>query len=77
LLSIDTPGVIDRITTLFRGHPSLIQALSTLLPPGYRIESPGAEGDEQGLITVITRTGTVTQIAGQFSAELAAIAAAA
>jgi paired amphipathic helix protein Sin3a len=76
LLSIDTPGVIDRITTLFRGHPSLIQGISTL-PPGYRIESPGAEGDEQGFITVITRTGTVTQIAGQFSAELAAIAAAA
>ncbi|KAJ1025334.1 hypothetical protein NDA18_002667 [Ustilago nuda] len=36
--SIDTPGVIERVSTLFRGHPSLIQGFNTFLPPGYRIE---------------------------------------
>ncbi|CDZ97936.1 Histone deacetylase complex, SIN3 component [Phaffia rhodozyma] len=73
---IDTPGVIDRVSSLFRGHPSLIQGFNTFLPPGYRIECLGGEGDERGLITVITPTGTVSQIAGQFSAGLAAVAAA-
>ncbi|KAJ3087675.1 Transcriptional regulatory protein sin3 [Quaeritorhiza haematococci] len=36
--SIDTPGVIERVSTLFRGHPSLITGFNTFLPPGYRIE---------------------------------------
>ncbi len=38
LISIDTPGVIDRVSTLFHHHPSLIQGFNTFLPPGYRIE---------------------------------------
>lgn len=71
--SIDTPGVIDRVSSLFRGHPTLIQGFNTFLPPGYRIECLGGEGDERGLITVITPSGTVSQIAGQFSAGLAAL----
>ncbi|KAI8840628.1 hypothetical protein BJ741DRAFT_561197 [Chytriomyces cf. hyalinus JEL632] len=37
--SIDTPGVIDRVSTLFRGHPSLVTGFNTFLPPGYRIEA--------------------------------------
>ena len=37
--SISTPGVIDRVSTLFRGHPPLIMGFNTFLPPGYRIES--------------------------------------
>ena len=73
--SIDTPGVIDRVSSLFRGHPTLIQGFNTFLPPGYRIECLGGEGDERGLITVITPSGTVSQIAGQFSAGLAALPA--
>ncbi|EPQ28645.1 uncharacterized protein PFL1_03948 [Pseudozyma flocculosa PF-1] len=40
--TIDTPGVIERVSTLFRGHPSLIQGFNTFLPPGYRIERPAA-----------------------------------
>lgn len=36
--SIDTPGVINRVSTLFRGHPDLIVGFNTFLPPGYKIE---------------------------------------
>lgn len=36
---ISTPGVIDRVSTIFRGHPALIMGFNTFLPPGYRIES--------------------------------------
>ena len=36
--SIDTPGVIERVSNLFNGHPGLIQGFNTFLPPGYRIE---------------------------------------
>lgn len=68
--SIDTPGVIDRVSTLFRGHPSLIQGFNTFLPPGYRIECTTSEGDTQGLITVTTPTGTVSQMPGGFTAAI-------
>ncbi|EGG06573.1 uncharacterized protein MELLADRAFT_77776 [Melampsora larici-populina 98AG31] len=36
--SIDTPGVIERVSSLFRGYPSLIQGFNTFLPSGFRIE---------------------------------------
>lgn len=36
--SIDTPGVIERVSNLFRGHPTLISGFNTFLPVGYRIE---------------------------------------
>jgi paired amphipathic helix protein Sin3a len=36
--SIDTPGVIDRVSSLFKGHPHLISGFNTFLPAGYRIE---------------------------------------
>lgn len=36
--SIDTPGVIARVSNLFRGHPELIVGFNTFLPPGYKIE---------------------------------------
>ena len=65
---IDTPGVIDRVSTLFRGHPSLIQGFNTFLPPGYRIDCSGTDGDQ--LITVTTPSGTISQVAGRFSAAL-------
>ena len=38
LFSIDTPGVISRVSTLFKGHPDLIVGFNTFLPPGYKIE---------------------------------------
>lgn len=69
LCSIDTPGVIDRVSTLFRGHPSLIQGFNTFLPPGYRIEcrvSTNADGTTGGpgssnVITVTTPLGVTTR----------------
>ncbi|WVW80329.1 hypothetical protein I302_102309 [Kwoniella bestiolae CBS 10118] len=67
---IDTPGVIDRVSTLFRGHPSLIQGFNTFLPPGYRIECSGTDGDSNSLITVTTPAGTVSQIPGGFAAAI-------
>ena len=36
--SIDTPGVISRVSNLFRGHTDLIEGFNTFLPPGYKIE---------------------------------------
>jgi len=36
--TIDTPGVISRVSTLFKGHPDLIVGFNTFLPPGYKIE---------------------------------------
>ncbi|BGP38581.1 hypothetical protein JCM10450v2_002530 [Rhodotorula kratochvilovae] len=63
---IDTPGVIDRVSTLFRGHPALIQGFNTFLPPGYRIECTvapnSAAGDASGTtITVTTPMGMTTR----------------
>nr|KAG5690313.1 hypothetical protein BaRGS_022540 [Batillaria attramentaria] len=36
--TIDTPGVISRVSNLFKGHPELIVGFNTFLPPGYKIE---------------------------------------
>lgn len=36
--TIDTPGVISRVSTLFKGHNDLIEGFNTFLPPGYKIE---------------------------------------
>ncbi|XP_076647106.1 SIN3 transcription regulator family member A isoform X3 [Halictus rubicundus] len=43
--SIDTPGVITRVSHLFKGHPELIVGFNTFLPPGYKIE---VQANEQG-----------------------------
>lgn len=62
--------MIDRVSTLFRGHPSLIQGFNTFLPPGYRIECFMGDGDSQGLITVTTPTGTISQMPGGLAAAM-------
>ncbi|KAK4993339.1 Transcriptional regulatory protein sin3 [Elasticomyces elasticus] len=54
--AIDTPGVIERVSSLFAGNPDLIQGFNTFLPPGYRIEC--GNGDE---IRVTTPMGTTVQ----------------
>ena len=36
--SIDTPGVIARVSDLFRGDPDLIVGFNNFLPPGYKID---------------------------------------
>ncbi|KGQ06205.1 Transcriptional regulatory protein SIN3 [Beauveria bassiana D1-5] len=62
--AIDTPGVINRVSELFAGHPNLIQGFNTFLPPGYRIEC-GA-GNDPNTIRVTTPMGTTIQsIAGR------------
>lgn len=55
LCSIDTPGVIGRVSELFAGHPNLIQGFNTFLPPGYRIE---CGGPDPHTIRVTTPMGT-------------------
>lgn len=54
--SIDTPGVIDRVSGLFTGYPELIQGFNTFLPPGYRIEC-----GTDNAIRVTTPMGTTVQ----------------
>jgi paired amphipathic helix protein Sin3a len=56
---IDTPGVIERVSTLFAGNPDLIQGFNTFLPPGYKIEC-GTNGDPNN-IRVTTPMGTINQ----------------
>lgn len=57
---IDTPGVIQRVSTLFRGHNDLIQGFNTFLPPGYRIECSSNALETTTTITVTTPAGTTT-----------------
>ncbi|TFY70749.1 hypothetical protein EVG20_g2247 [Dentipellis fragilis] len=57
---IDTPGVISRVSTLFRGHPALIQGFNTFLPVGYRIDV-GSDSRSNDFITVTTPSGTMRQ----------------
>ncbi|KAI8137486.1 hypothetical protein BJV82DRAFT_583646 [Fennellomyces sp. T-0311] len=55
--AIDTPGVIERVSSLFRGHPTLISGFNTFLPPGYRIECT-VDDRSRNVIKVTTPTGT-------------------
>ncbi|CAF3182264.1 unnamed protein product [Rotaria socialis] len=48
-ISIDTQEVINRVSTLFHGHPDLIVGFNTFLPPGYKIE---VSNDHHGYIQV-------------------------
>lgn len=58
--SIDTPGVIQRVSSLFAGYPQLIEGFNTFLPAGYRIECR-VDGQDSNIITVTTPGGTMTQ----------------
>ena len=57
---IDTPGVIERVSLLFHGHPELIQGFNTFLPVGYRIDC-STNPAEPNFITVTTPSGTTRQ----------------
>ncbi|MCP9261124.1 Paired amphipathic helix protein Sin3a [Dirofilaria immitis] len=39
--TIDTPGVIKRVSRLFHGRPNLIIAFNTFLPPGFDVSVDG------------------------------------
>ncbi|KAF9469764.1 histone deacetylase complex, SIN3 component [Collybia nuda] len=58
--TIDTPGVIQRVSRLFHGNPYLIQGFNTFLPLGYRIDI-SADPSDPNTITVTTPSGTTTQ----------------
>lgn len=51
--------MIERVSNLFNGHPTLIQGFNTFLPPGYRIECGTEENPDA--IRVTTPSGTMTQ----------------
>lgn len=65
---IDTPGVIQRVSRLFLGYPTLIQGFNTFLPVGYRIDI--SDPLDSNTITVTTPLGTTTQsINGAFNIQ--------
>ncbi|XP_052754275.1 paired amphipathic helix protein Sin3b isoform X2 [Galleria mellonella] len=55
--SIDTPGVITRVSNLFKGHPELIVGFNTFLPPGYKIE---VQSNGQVSVSMPSPTGMST-----------------
>jgi len=57
---IDTPGVIQQVSHLFRGYNKLILGFNTFLPEGYKIELP-LEGDH-ATMTVITPSGVSASV---------------
>lgn len=59
ILSIDTPGVISRVSALFKGHPDLIVGFNTFLPPGYKIE---VSLTDINTVNVCAPTGTTTHL---------------
>ncbi|KAI7889487.1 uncharacterized protein EV154DRAFT_514399 [Mucor mucedo] len=58
--SIDTPGVIDRVSSLFKGHPLLISGFNTFLPAGYRIECSIDPRDPNRIIVTTPNGHTTT-----------------
>ncbi|XP_050673536.1 paired amphipathic helix protein Sin3a isoform X4 [Leptidea sinapis] len=70
--TIDTPGVITRVSNLFKGHPELIVGFNTFLPPGYKIEvqsngqvsvsMPSPTGLGVGSVANVGNVGTVGNV---------------
>lgn len=56
--AIDTPGVIDRVSALFKGYIALIQGFNTFLPPGYKIMC-STDADGKDMIQVSTPMGKI------------------
>ena len=57
---IDTPGVIQQVSRLFRGYNKLILGFNTFLPDGYKVELP-LHGDDTTM-TVITPSGVSASV---------------
>ncbi|GMR53687.1 hypothetical protein PMAYCL1PPCAC_23882 [Pristionchus mayeri] len=55
--AIDTPGVIGRVTQLFRGQPALIVGFNTFLPSGFEVRV-----DEDGRITILEPSGNIITV---------------
>ncbi|RWS25812.1 Paired amphipathic helix protein Sin3a-like protein, partial [Leptotrombidium deliense] len=64
--SIDTPGVIQRVSNLFKGHPELIVGFNTFLPPGYKIEMQANDQVNVSMpssaLIIQTTSGTATLV---------------
>ncbi|KAK5663762.1 hypothetical protein OQA88_4193 [Cercophora sp. LCS_1] len=73
--TIDTPGVISRVSELFAGHPNLIQGFNTFLPPGYRIEC-GLENNPNSIRVTTPSGSTIHSIGASRPAQIEAIPAA-
>ncbi|AMD20147.1 HCL004Wp [Eremothecium sinecaudum] len=58
--AIDTPGVIERVSTLFQGYPTLIQGFNTFLPQGYNIECSADPNDPIKVTTPFGVTGEMS-----------------
>lgn len=56
---IDTPGVIARVSELFKGHRNLIFGFNTFLPPGYKIE---AVPDDEPVVISTPQTSHSSQL---------------
>ncbi|KAH8400891.1 hypothetical protein KR009_001639 [Drosophila setifemur] len=76
---IDTPGVIERVSTLFKGHTELIYGFNMFLPPGYKIEiHSDALGCSVPVVSMPSppgapsSTGTVHMLAGSSPMAIAA-----
>ncbi|KAK0630074.1 hypothetical protein B0T17DRAFT_615775 [Bombardia bombarda] len=67
--TIDTPGVINRVSELFAGHPNLIQGFNTFLPPGYRIEC-GLENNPNSIRVTTPSGSTIHSIGGSRLTQL-------
>lgn len=60
--------MIERVSTLFKGHPTLISGFNTFLPPGYRIEC-STDPHEPDLIRVTTPNGTTMTTGGRINMD--------
>lgn len=65
--TIDTPGVIERVSALFKGYPNLIQGFNTFLPQGYRIECSNNPNDPIKVTTPMGSSTTVLNTANAVS----------
>ncbi|CAG0903253.1 unnamed protein product, partial [Cyprideis torosa] len=86
--SLNTPGVIERVLNLFKGHPDLIVGFNALLPNGYKVEveatlngrpilghhGTSAEGTLQTITVVHTPDDVIKQSSTtQVSSELGTV----
>ncbi|GMH68591.1 hypothetical protein TL16_g04966, partial [Triparma laevis f. inornata] len=67
--TIDTPGVITRVSNLFRGYNNLILGFNTFLPDGYKIELKAAPAASSQPVEFDHAISYVTTIKKRFANE--------
>lgn len=58
LLRINTPQVLERVATLFKGQPTMIRQFMQFLPPGHVLQSADVEKSDAQPIYVLTPAGS-------------------